>query len=178
MYTSDRDYTSKNKSFQENIKDADTSLSAREVKNDIVIPQIMIKNSHQKKNYTYDIDKEYATRGKQTNSSYYDDLLPLVKVKGDDGISTHYKSAATDSRNPLQDPRNFENIKPKNSLSVGNLIKKKMDFGGVNTEDITSKAVGKNSLNNMNLMRKPETQVKISPIVPITQQRNRLIVKK
>ena len=178
MYTSARDYTSRNKMYEENIGNINSSLSKREVKNTIVIPQILVKNANQKKNFNQDIDQEFKTRNRQTTGSYYNDLLPLIRLKNDKDVSVYFRPSKLDTRDISQDARSYDVVNTKNMLSVENRIPRQMDYGNLDVKELTGKVVNKNNLKSINLLRTAQAQVESSPIIGIVQNRTKIISKK
>lgn len=178
MYTSVRDYTSRNKMYEEIVGNINSSLSSREVKNIPVVPQMPNKNSNQKKNFNSDIDHEFKTRSRQTTSSYYNDLLPLIRLKTDKDVSVYFRPSKLDTRDTSQDARSYDTVNTKNMLSVENRIPRQMDYGNIDVKELSGKVVNKNNLKSINLMRTAQAQVESSPIIGIVQNRSKIISKK
>lgn len=142
----------------------------------ITVPEISNKKT-MTKNFTHNVDEEFKTRSSQLPDSNFKDMRPLTTVNKDE-ISGHFLPGYVYSKNDLHErPREFEPIHKKNEFGFDRTANKPITVRKINPQDVVNSVVPKNKFNYVYFDSARESGGK-TPIVPVLQERQKIIVKK
>lgn len=142
----------------------------------ITVPEISNKNT-MTKNFTHNVDEEFKTRSSQLPNSNFKDMRPLISVNKDE-ISGHFLPGYVYSKNDLHErPREFATIRKKNEFGFDRTANKPITVRKINPQDVVNSAVPKNKFNYVYFDSARESGGK-TPILPVLQERQKIIVKK
>ena len=141
----------------------------------IAIPDIQTNSNILTKDFRDEIDMNFKTRSSQLTDSYFKDAPKLIVVK-DSCLTGHYIPGFTTSKNDLNlRPREFNKIHKKNEFGFDRTATKAITVIKINPEDVINKAEQKNKFNRV--VFEARERVGTTPILPINQERKKIIVK-
>ena len=143
----------------------------------ITVPEISNKTRTMTKNFTHNVDEEFKTRSSQLPNSNFKDMRPLISVNKDE-ISGHFLPGYVYSKNDLHErPREFEPIRKKNEFGFDRTANKSITVRKINPQDVVNSVAQKNKFNYVYFDSARESGGK-APILPVLQERQKIIVKK
>jgi len=143
----------------------------------ITVPEIKeTKARTVSKDFSHNVENSIKTRASQLSDSHFKDgMHKLIRVKTTD-ITTYQTPSFTTSKNNLKDrPREFKPVYKKNEMGLDRTATKEMTYAKVNPEDVAEKAIEKNRYNRVSFEARERTRP--DPIVPVQQERKRIIIK-
>lgn len=142
----------------------------------ITVPELKPRKTRAlTKDFKDEIDYDFKTRSSQLTDSHFKNMPRIIKVKNCQ-ITGNYIPGFTTSKNDLHlRPREFEKIHKKNEFGFDRTATKEITVKKINPQDVVHKTEQKNKYNNITFEAR-ETWGH-TPIVPVQQERLRLIIK-
>ena len=127
------------------------------------------------KNFSQNVNNDIKTRSSQLSDSHFKDMPKLIKVRATD-ITTHHSPSLTTSTNDLiERPREFKPVYTKNNMSLHRHVAKDMPYKKVNPEDVVEKVGEKNRYHLVSFEARERSRP--VPIVPVAQERRKMVIK-
>lgn len=159
------------------INDTERSFIKPRVDSPIIsVPEIKpLKIISLTKGFKDGVDNDIKIRNSQLSDSYFKCMPKLVTIKESE-ITTHYIPGFTTVADDLNTrPRVFEKIHKKNEFGFDRTGVKEIKINKVNPEDVTNKVEQKNKFNLVGF--EPRELGGQTPIVPVQQQRKKILIK-
>lgn len=141
----------------------------------ITIPGIKSDSNILTKDFKDKMDADLKTRSSQLTDSYFKNTPKLIIVK-DCSLTGHYIPGFTTSKNDLNlRQREFNKIHKKNEFGFDRTATKALEVIKINPEDTVNNVEQKNKFNRV--VFEARERVGTTPILPIHQERKKIIVK-
>ncbi len=125
--------------------------------------------------FKYSIDEDFKRRSSQLTDGNFKDMPRIIKVKNCE-ITTHFVPGFTKTQNNLNlKPREFEQIRKKNEFGFDRTATKEIKINKINPEEVTNKSEQRNKFNYVTFEARESCGR--TPIVPVEQERKKLIIK-
>lgn len=162
-----------------NINDTERGLTRRKLNSPIItIPELQpLKTSKLSKDFKGNVDEEFKTRSSQLSDAHFKEMPCLIKVTKTQ-LTGHFIPGFTTSENDLVSrPRHFEQIRKKNEFGFDRTANKGITVRKINPEDVTNKVSQKNKFNDVSFEGNRH-RIMTTPIVPVQQERKKILIKK
>lgn len=143
----------------------------------ITIPELKPLNKRSlTKDYSAHVDEDFKTRGSQLPNSYFKDMPKIIRVNNCE-ITSHYIPGFVSAKRDLHDlPRNFEPVQKKNEFGFDRTMTKEITSKKIAPQDVTNNVSEKNKFNDTSFT--PRELAGKTPIVPVNQERKKILIKK
>lgn len=143
----------------------------------ITIPEIKPRKTRAlTKRYDTEIDEEFKTRSSQLPNSHFKDMPRIIRVKNCE-ITGHFIPGFVSTKDDLREkPREFEPIKKRNEFGISRTLMNEKTARKINPESTVQGVSQKNKFNNTGYEARPLGIP--TPIVPVKQERKKILVKK
>ena len=142
----------------------------------ISIPELKeLKKRTVSKDFSHNVVNDIKTRSSQLSDTHFKDMPKMVRIKTTDISTYHVPSFTTSTNDLIERPREFKPVIKKNEMSLERTATKEMPYKKINPEDVAEKASEKHKFNRVSF--EARERMRPAPIVPVAQERKRLIVK-